>query len=117
MGADPARMHAAIGPAIGVCCYEVGPEVAREFRAIFPERGDLDTRTRLDLAEANRRLLIGAGVSPERIAVARLCTRCQSEFHSFRRDQGRAGRMYSWIGIRPERHAPPDGNCANPAAR
>jgi polyphenol oxidase len=98
--ADPADVRAAIGPAIGPCCFEVGPEVAREFQAIFPERADLDARTTLDLVEANRRLLIAAGIGPERIHCANLCTRCRDEFHSFRRDRERAGRMYSWIGIR-----------------
>ena len=98
--AEPADVRAAIGPAIGPCCFEVGPEVAREFQAIFPERADLEARTTLDLVEANRRLLIAAGIAPERIDSANLCTRCEEEFHSFRRDRERAGRMYSWIGIR-----------------
>lgn len=89
-----------IGPGIGSCCFEVGPEVAGEFRRSFPERLDLDTRTRIDLAEANRRQLCQVGVRLERIVTAGLCTCCGREFHSYRRDRDAAGRMVAAIGIR-----------------
>jgi YfiH family protein len=93
-GTDPARLHAAIGPGIGKCCYEVGPEVAVKF-------GKQGT-THLDLAEENRGQLIRAGVTAERIYASNLCTRCRpEEFHSFRRDRDDAGRLYSFAGIRP----------------
>jgi purine-nucleoside/S-methyl-5'-thioadenosine phosphorylase / adenosine deaminase len=100
-GSRPSNLLAAIGPGIGVCCYEVGAEVASQFKELFPERHDLDGRTRLDLAEANRRRLLAAGIPAERIAVAGLCTCCgPEEFHSFRRDRADAGRMTAAIGIR-----------------
>jgi len=99
----PSDLRVAIGPAIGGCCYEVGPEVAVQFHALFRERHDLDTRTRIDLVEANRRQLVSAGVPPDRICCAGLCTACQDgEFHSYRRDGERAGRMLSWVGIKHE---------------
>jgi hypothetical protein len=92
-GSAPADLHAAIGPGIGKCCYEVGPEVA----ARFGERG----RAHIDLAEANRRQLIAAGVTARRIHASNLCTMCRpEEFHSFRRDREAAGRLYSFAGIR-----------------
>ena len=92
-GTMPADLHAAIGPGIGKCCYEVGPEVAEQF--------GLTGRGHIDLPEANRRQLVEAGVAPERIYVAGLCTKCHGEdFHSFRRDKDVAGRMYSFAGIR-----------------
>ncbi len=86
---DPADLIAAIGPGIGVCCFEVGPEVAAQF----------GTRGRhLDLVEANRLDLASAGV--ERIAAGAPCTLCQPGlFHSFRRDKTQ-GRMVSAIGVR-----------------
>jgi hypothetical protein len=85
-------LHAAIGPAIGECCYEVGPDVAAQ----FGQQG----RAHVDLAEANRRQLIDAGVTPDRIYASNLCTMCRSEeFHSFRRDKEAAGRLYSFAGI------------------
>ena len=92
-GSVPADVHAAIGPGIGKCCYEVGPEVA----AHFGEEG----RARIDLAEANRMQLVASGVTAERIYASNLCTMCRpSEFHSYRRDREAAGRMYSFAGIR-----------------
>ena len=95
----PQDLHAAIGPGIGVCCYEVGPEVSAQFAELFPERRDLGQRVKIDLVEANRRQLLQAGVQPGRIYSANLCTFCDGQFHSFRRDGEAAGRMISFIGI------------------
>jgi YfiH family protein len=98
---EPSSLHVALGPSIGFCCYEVGPEVAELFKPIFPERSDLAHRAHLDLPEANRRLLISAGVPEGNIALVGLCTRCApNEFHSWRRDREKAGRMLSVVGIR-----------------
>jgi YfiH family protein len=92
-GTLPADLHAAIGPGIGQCCYEVGPEVAAQFGG--------QGRGHIDLPAANRRQLEEVGVTPERIYASNLCTMCQpAEFHSFRRDGDAAGRMYSFVGIR-----------------
>ena len=89
----PADLHAAIGPGIGKCCYEVGPEVAAQ----FGEQG----RAHISLSDANRAQLLAAGVTPERIYASNLCTMCLAEeFHSFRRDAEAAGRLYSFIGVR-----------------
>ena len=100
-GTGPADLHAAIGPAIGACCYEVGPEVAAQF--------GLAGRAHVDLAAANREQLIRAGIDPARIYAAGLCTMCHpSEFHSFRRDREAAGRMYSFIGIRGDTQRSPE---------
>jgi YfiH family protein len=87
------RVHAAIGPGIGKCCYEVGPEVAAKF-------GETGT-AKIDLAQANRRQLRDAGVPDSQIYVAGLCTLCGAEdFHSYRRDKYQAGRMLSFVGVR-----------------
>jgi YfiH family protein len=86
---------AAIGPGIGRCCYEVGPEVLEHFTGLG--EGIADGRM-LDLAGVARRLLAAAGV--ERIESAGLCTSCESElFYSHRRDGGRTGRQagLAWI--------------------
>jgi hypothetical protein len=91
-GSLAADLHAAIGPGIGPCCYQVGPDVAARF--------GLQGRAHVDLAGANRRQLIDAGVTPERIYASNLCTMCRpDEFHSFRRDKEAAGRLYSFAGI------------------
>ncbi|MCC7498609.1 MAG: peptidoglycan editing factor PgeF [Bryobacterales bacterium] len=98
-GAEPARLVVAIGPGIGVCCYEVGPEVAIQFKELFPERGgELEHKTHLDLKEANRRQIAAAGVPDCNIHIVPLCTFCSDEFHSYRRDKDK-GRMISAIGI------------------
>jgi polyphenol oxidase len=86
--------HAAIGPGIGPCCYEVGDEVL----ASFADLGVAVAKDRmLDLPEVARRLLRRSGV--EAIASAGLCTRCEEErFFSHRRDggPGRQGGL-AWI--------------------
>jgi polyphenol oxidase len=87
------NLHAAMGPAIGVCCYEVGPEVAAE----FGQSG----RTYIDLAAINREQLVAAGVPEEQIYSAKFCTRCRADdFWSYRREKEGAGRMFSFAGIR-----------------
>ena len=92
-GTRPADLHAAIGPGIGKCCYEVGPEVAAHFGG--------QARGHIDLTDANRRQLEESGVTPSRIYASNLCTMCRSEeFHSFRRDKEASGRLYSFAGIR-----------------
>ena len=77
---------AIIGPGIGPCCYEVGPEVSAQFD------DDLTGGGRLDLWTAAERSLRAAGcVSVERM---NLCTACNPErFFSHRRDRGVTGRQ------------------------
>lgn len=99
-GARPESLHAAVGPGIGACCFMVGPEVACRFKEWFPERGDLDRATTVDLEECVTRQLLSTGIACERIYRASLCTCCRSgEFHSWRRDR-RPARMHTAIGIR-----------------
>jgi YfiH family protein len=86
---------AAIGPGIGACCYEVGPEVLEPFADLG---AGIAAGRMLDLAEVARRLLARAGV--ERVESAGLCTSCEEElFFSHRRDEGRTGRQagIAWI--------------------
>jgi YfiH family protein len=40
-GTNPAKLWAALGPSIQVCCYEVGPEVIDEFHSQFPYAAEL----------------------------------------------------------------------------
>lgn len=101
-GSRPKDLVIAIGPAIGECCYEVGPEVGRQFSGLFPER-NLQGKARIDLAEATIRQLRRNGGSLGQIDSSGLCTRCLREmFHSYRREGDAAGRMFSAIRIRLE---------------
>ena len=79
-------LAAAVGPAIGPCCYEVGPEVSERFDA------DLTTGRMLDLRRAVERRLQAAGVSV--VEHFDLCTMCHAQlFFSHRRDRGVTGRQ------------------------
>jgi YfiH family protein len=108
-GTNAEDVIAAVGPSIGSCCYEVGPEVAQAFAGQFAQAGEwfqgpfelLATgeepnplpwltmmppghepppeRVQLDLAGANRWQLTDAGVNPRNIAVSSLCTGCRKE--------------------------------------
>lgn len=100
---------AAIGPGIGPCCYEVGPEVVEAFShltqgadgPISADMGGKSAHRRLDLPKVARRLLLAAGV--ERVQSADLCTSCEAElFFSHRRDAGRTGRQAGLAWIEPE---------------
>lgn len=97
-GTKPEEVYLSIGPGIGVCCYQVGEEVARQFNA------DCCVRTNgtihLNLAEANRKQALQAGIPPSHIETMNLCTFCQAqEFYSYRREKEQAGRMLSWVEI------------------
>lgn len=100
-GTDPASIVAAVGPAIGPCCYVVGPELVTAFRQAGHAEERVDrwfTRTAgrltLDLWKATRDLLEAASIPAANIHVARLCTKThRAVFESFRADGDKAGRM------------------------
>jgi hypothetical protein len=123
----PADLLAALGPAIGGCCYEVGTEVAASFHSQFPQAPEWfdELRTgdepnplqwlnqfppghqpppknvRLDLRKANRAQLIAAGVHAKKIFVSELCTFCRSDLlFSYRKNGAESGRMMAAIGMR-----------------
>jgi polyphenol oxidase len=81
---------AAVGPGIGPCCYEVGDDIAADYRARF---GDAALRGRnLDLWTVAERLLRDAGV--ESVERFDLCTACDPDrFFSHRRDGAITGRQ------------------------
>jgi YfiH family protein len=77
------KVAAAVGPAIGPCCYEVGAEVAEPYRRRFGPK--IMTGRNLDLPSAAERALQEAGV--DRIERFDFCTACNPElFFSHRRD-------------------------------
>jgi YfiH family protein len=105
-GSRPSDLVAAIGPCLGACCGEVGPEVVEAFRAggtgqaslaawFTPGTGD---RSFLDLERANRDQLEAAGLKGEAIFAAGLCTKTHlARLHSYRGDRDAAGRMVAAI--------------------
>ena len=104
LGARPERICTALGPSIGPCCFEVGPEVVAEFRAAF---GDLPgmvvpgpRKDHIDLRVASRAVLECAGVHSDHIDDQPPCTRCEAErFFSYRRDGQAGGVHMAFIGL------------------
>ncbi|NLE64439.1 MAG: peptidoglycan editing factor PgeF [Elusimicrobia bacterium] len=93
----PADLRAVIGPCIRRESYSVGPE----FRAYFPEDvSKTPAGLFFDIASANRRQLLAEGLRPERIMDLGQDTFSDRNFHSFRRDGERSGRMISVIMMR-----------------
>jgi copper oxidase (laccase) domain-containing protein len=129
-GTLPRDIHAAIGPGIHNCCYEVGEEVRTKFHTQFaygddlfheikdsdpirerypllfltaraPGHSELPSRLFLDLVEANRRQLLAAGVTAKNITSSDLCTACHPDLlFSYRAEKGHTGRMMAVVGIR-----------------
>ncbi len=96
------ELSAAVGPSIGMCCYEVGEEVAVQFMnkydkcSEFLSRGN-DSKYLLDLRMANVTNLLDAGVA--NFEVMDICTMCNRDFHSYRREGRGVGRQLSFIGL------------------
>jgi polyphenol oxidase len=129
-GSRPEDLEAAIGPAIGACCYAVGDEIRHEFLSQFsyaetlftevydsdpvkekypllfmtaraPGHSNLGPGLHLDLAAANRRQLLDAGLRPEAIHMAHICTAChRDQYYSHRAEHGFCGRMMAVIARR-----------------
>jgi len=128
-GSRPQDLIASIGPGIGQCCYAVGEEVRQQFESQFdyaqelfrevydadpvrqkypmlfltaraPGHSDIGPAIHLDLAEANRRQLLAAGLRKRAIFLTGQCTGCRTDrFFSHRIERGFTGRMMSVIGV------------------
>lgn len=133
-GSRPKDLIAAIGPGIGACCYSVGEEIRFDFESQFayapslftevydsdpvkdkypllfltaraPGHSNIGPQIHLDLIEANRRQLLDAGLTENKITVVGECTACtrlpngQRRYFSHRDEHGYTGRMLSVIGI------------------
>jgi len=106
-GSRPGDCRAAIGPAIGGCCYQVDRPVHAQLAAAAATaprhlEGDGPGRWRADLPGLNRAILEEAGLAPERIEDVGLCTACRRDlFFSHRAHGGRTGRMMNFILLLP----------------
>ena len=105
-GCEPENILAAIGPAIGPCCYEVDQPLFDAFSKIpYLSMNDLFSEKQagkymLDLKEANRQILLHAGILPAHIDVADLCTCCEHTLlHSHRATGGKRGTLAAIIEL------------------
>ena len=102
LGADPAAVVGLVGPAVGGCCYEVGPDVREAVGDRYPAAlaTTRDGRQALDPAAGAAQALERAGVGQVRVAGE--CTVDLAERHfSHRRDHGRTGRQAGLIALVP----------------
>lgn len=104
----PESLLAYLGPAIGACCNEIGPEVTAQWRETARSAGvDPEVavtrpveREHLNVPEANRQMLLAAGLDPAHIDVDPECTRCDTDRWFSHRGHGpNAGREGAFIAI------------------
>ncbi len=106
-GTDPKDIHAAIGPSICQDCYEVSEDVTEQFRAVFAKElwevlfyPTIPGKYQLDLWEANRQIMIEAGVREDQIEVTDICTCCNPEFlFSHRASHGKRGNLGAFLKL------------------
>jgi YfiH family protein len=103
-GCSPQDILVGMGPSIGPCCYEVGPEVIAQVKAVlsscqeYIHHESKDGNGYLDLQKANRDQLVRAGIRRENIETANQCT-CHNAhiFYSYRHQHGETGRFGAGI--------------------
>lgn len=107
MQVSPENLYAVIGPSISVERFEVGEEVAEQFITAgynlenIIRKNDQTGKNHIDLWEANRLDLENAGLLPDRIETAELCTRTRhTDFFSARKLGIHSGRIVSGIIMR-----------------
>ncbi|MCR5216375.1 MAG: peptidoglycan editing factor PgeF [Lachnospiraceae bacterium] len=105
-GCDPKDLVAAIGPSIGVECYEVSEDVAEKFRPHYSKEeqekiilpGGTPGKYQLNLQQACVYNFLHAGMELHKIILPDLCTACNSTvLHSHRKSGGRRGGMCAFF--------------------
>ncbi|MGN1181105.1 MAG: peptidoglycan editing factor PgeF [Suilimivivens sp.] len=107
-GTRPEMVKAAIGPSICQDCYEVSSDVAEQFEKVFPlqidkilKPGKEEGKYQLDLWQANKIILLDAGILPENLEVTDVCTCCNSDYlFSHRGNQGKRGNLGAFMELR-----------------
>jgi YfiH family protein len=99
-GADPAQVHAVIGPHICGGCYEVPAELQARVAAMVPESACVTRKgtAGIDVAAGVEAQLAGAGVKT--VASDPRCTAETASLYSYRRD-GRTGRLAGLVWLAP----------------
>ncbi|MCA1053433.1 peptidoglycan editing factor PgeF [Rossellomorea aquimaris] len=95
-----------IGPSICEKCYVVDDRVLDRVKKVLEDETDLpynlkeEGQYHLDLKKVNKRLLLQSGLQETQIQTSGYCSSCSNDFFSYRRDQGKTGRMMSFIGLK-----------------
>ena len=101
---DPRDIYVGIGPSAGKCCYEMGEDVIEQFRNRYKLWKSFiikknDGKYLVDLKLANKLSIMEAGVTEDNIELSKICTICNEDFFSYRRD-GKTGRMTGYMYIK-----------------
>lgn len=105
---EPGELEVALGPSIGICCYEVkddvaGPLMKRWGKLTTPSIAVRDGKSFINLRRLNRDILRAAGVPGNQLFQVGPCTSCAPEdFFSYRRERSETGRQMSFIGWLPQ---------------
>lgn len=97
-GSNVEDIRAAIGPSIGLYCYEVGQDLVKLFSEKDPNKKDIimekDGKTYLDLWKVNEINLIELGIKENNIYHSGYCTSCRTDkLYSYRKEKGTKNRM------------------------
>ena len=99
MGDNNREISIFLGPAIGLCCYEVDGEVAERFNKKAKKKM-ANGKWKLSLHKEISLQLTEMGIPSTNIKTSNLCTFESLKFHSYRRDGSKAGRMFAFMGLR-----------------
>jgi len=105
---NPQTIRAAIGPGIGPCCFEAGPEVPEAVTACLGDEARFciqdvaPGKFVVDLKETNRRLLLRRGLLPAHISAAEHCTMCMPELFWSHRFHGEDRGSQAALILSPE---------------
>lgn len=98
MGSSPKDIVAVIGPAIGLCCYEVSEEVRDKLLQTVKNTDKLYNKRNVDLKGINARQLQEIGV--KKIDICPYCTSCNNDlFFSYRKENGTAKRHFAVLEL------------------
>jgi len=99
-GSDPADCLAFVGTCIDECSFEVGEEVAENFKSVHKRWDSEKNKFFVDLKSANRDQLIEAGVRSGNIEISPFSTVINNDdYFSYRKENGLTGRLLATIGI------------------
>lgn len=107
-GSNPENIVAVVGPSICQECYEVSKDVVDEFHKEYDDKFDVSSiyyekengKMQLNLWEANRQILLLAGLKSENIVISNVCTSCHSDLlFSHRKTNGKRGNLIAVMEI------------------